>query len=76
MVVPDAAPAMVSHLVVRGTRTIGELADTTGIPVGSVKQACSWLAHYGFLEGRRYTDRDGRVQHAYSIAVIPSRDAV
>lgn len=73
MTVPEGAAACVSHLVLKGSRTIGELADTTGIPVGVVQAACKWLSDNGFLEGRRYTDQFGRMQHCYSIAVIPPR---
>lgn len=66
---PEAAPDVIGHLVMRGGRTVAELAEASIWPVGQVADAVKWLRSMGFLEHNRHKEPDGRLIETYAIRV-------
>lgn len=60
---------IVSHLVLRGSRTVQELAEASGSEVSATVEAVRWLRSNKFVEASRFKDVSGKLVEVYSLAV-------
>lgn len=70
MSVPSGAPAVVTCLTMRGSRTVQEIADAAGITVSEAVHAVRWLRSNRFLEYARVKNPDGGYVEMFSIGVV------
>lgn len=71
-IVPSAAPVIVSHLVMRGSRTVEEVASAAGVTRVQAALALKWLTRHRFLETANPHGKGGETAKVlYSIRVYP-----
>ena len=73
MSVPVGAPAVITCLANRGSRTVQEIADAAGITVSEAVHAVRWLRSHRFLEHARVKRDDGGYQEMFSLGVVVGR---
>lgn len=74
---PLDAPNVVAHLVMRGSRTVKEIAEAAGLKLEEAERCVLWLSSNGFLERGRIinSERGKHAKQLYSPVIYSIRVA-